>query len=54
MIKNKKAQMIIEYAVMFAAIVAVILIAGNTFFRPALTSFFNKAAQTVSNAANQI
>ncbi len=51
---NRKGQMIVEYAVMFAVIVAVILYASFTYVRPALNRFFNTTSTVIDNATNRV
>lgn len=52
--RNSKGQMIIEYAVMFVVIVAVIMYAATAFIRPALNSFFNSAAKIINTSTETI
>jgi Flp pilus assembly pilin Flp len=51
---EKKGQMIVEYAVLFAVIVAVILYASVTFIRPALNRFFNTTSRVIDNATTTV
>ena len=51
---DQKGQMIIEYAVMFTIIVAVILYASVTYVRPALNNFFNTSSKVLKNATDTI
>jgi uncharacterized protein (UPF0333 family) len=48
---DKKAQMTIEYAVMFVVIVAAILIASKTLIAPAINRFMGATAVVINNAA---
>ena len=52
--RNSKGQMIIEYAVMFVVIVAVIIYAATAFVRPALNRFFNSAAKIINTSTEII
>ncbi len=47
---QKKAQLTVEYAVMFVAIVAVIIIASTNFISPAVNRFFNGVGNIIDNA----
>lgn len=52
--RAKKGQMIVEYAVMFAVIVAAIIYASTVFISPALNRFFNTTANVIDNATNRV
>jgi Flp pilus assembly pilin Flp len=52
--RAKKGQMIVEYAVMFTVIVAVIIYASAVFIKPALNRFFNTTAKVIDNATNRV
>lgn len=52
--RAKKGQMIVEYAVMFTVIVAVIIAASAGFIKPALSKFFNTTAKVIDNATNRV
>jgi Flp pilus assembly pilin Flp len=47
-----KGQMIIEYAVMFTVIVAVIIAASTLFVRPAVNRFYNTMSRAIDTATN--
>jgi len=53
-VRAKKGQIIIEYAVMFTVIVAVIIYASTVFIKPALNRFFNTTAKVIDNATNRV
>ena len=52
--KAKNGQMIVEYAVMFLVIIATVILAGTTIFKPALLRFFDSASNVMVKASNQI
>lgn len=53
-INGEKGQMIIEYAVMFVVIVAVIIYASTAFVKPALNRFFNSATEIINTATEKV
>ena len=50
----RQGQIIVEYAVMFTVIVAVILIASFTLVRPSMNRFFKSTTKVIDNAAGAI
>ncbi|MFH1691010.1 MAG: class III signal peptide-containing protein [Candidatus Omnitrophota bacterium] len=51
---QKKAQITVEYSVMFVALVAVIIIASTKFIAPAVNRFFNGVSNIVDNATTEM
>jgi len=51
---ERRGQMIIEYALMFAVIVAVIIYASMNVVKPAVNRFFNATGRVLDNATNAI
>lgn len=47
-----KGQMIIEYAVMFTVIVAVIIVAATQFVKPSVNRFYNTMSRAIDAATN--
>lgn len=47
-----KGQMIIEYAVMFTVIVAVIIAASTLFVKPSVNRFYNTMSRAIDAATN--
>jgi len=52
--RGRRGQMIVEYAVMFAVIVAVIIYASINVVRPSMNRFFNATGRVLDNATNEI
>jgi Flp pilus assembly pilin Flp len=52
--RKDKGQMIAEYAVMFLVIIAAVILAGATIFKPALLKFFDSTANVMNQASDQI
>ena len=53
-IDSKDGQLIIEYAVMFTVIVAVIIYASTAYIKPALNRFFNSTTRVIDNATTSV
>ena len=53
-IGRKDGQMIIEYAVMFTVIVAIIIYASTAYIKPALNRFFNSTTRVIDNATTSV
>jgi Flp pilus assembly pilin Flp len=51
---KRRGQMIIEYAVMFTVIVAVVIYAAINVVRPSVNRFFNATGRVLENATNEI
>lgn len=51
---DKKAQLTVEYAVMFVAIVAVLIAASTKFIAPAVNRFFNGVGNIIDNATTEM
>lgn len=51
---QKKAQITVEYAVMFVALVAVIIIASTKIISPAVNRFFNGVGNMIDNATTDM
>ena len=49
-----KGQVTIEYAVMFMAIVAAVIIASQQIMRPAVTRFFGASEQVLNSAIEEV
>lgn len=54
LIAQKKAQITVEYAVMFVALVAVIIIASSKVISPAVNRFFNGVGNIIDNATAEM
>ncbi len=52
--RGRRGQMIIEYALMFAVIVAVIIYASIYVVRPSMNRFFNATGRVLDNATDEI
>ncbi len=52
--RGRRGQMIVEYALMFAVIVAVIIYASIYVVRPSVGRFFNATGRILDNATNDI
>ncbi len=52
--RGRRGQMIIEYALMFAVIVAVIIYASIYVVRPSMNRFFGATGRVLDNATNEI
>jgi|GEM_PF-1051306 len=53
-LKETRAQMTIEYAVMFTVICAVIIYASTAFIRPAVNRFYNSTQVILDNATTTV
>jgi len=51
---KRRGQMIIEYALMFTVIVAVVIYAALNVVRPSVNRFFNATGRVLDNATNEI
>jgi|GEM_PF-3600505 len=51
---GRRGQLIIEYALMFAVIVAVVIYASIYVVRPSMNRFFNATGRVLDNATNEI
>lgn len=51
---NKKGQSILEYVVVFVAIVSVVILAAPAFLKPAMNRYYNSAGGYIESAANGI
>lgn len=47
-----RGQMIIEYAIMFTVIVAVIIVAATQFVKPSVNRFYNTMSRAIDTATN--
>lgn len=54
MSRAKKGQMMVEYAVMFTVIVAVVIYAAITFIRPGINRLFNASEGIINKAINSV
>lgn len=52
--RGKRGQMVVEYAVMFAVIVAVIIYASTAYVRPAVNRFFETSTVVINQATDRI
>lgn len=52
--KRKNGQMILEYTILFVAIVAAVLLGSYNFIRPSVNRFFQSSANIIDNAARDI
>jgi Flp pilus assembly pilin Flp len=53
-LKETRAQMTIEYAVMFTVICSVIIYASTAFIRPAVNRFYNSTQVILDNATTTV
>jgi len=51
---GRRGQLIVEYAIMFAVIVAVVVYASIYVVRPSMNRFFNASGRILDNATNEI
>jgi len=51
--RTKKGQVMVEYAVMFTAIIAAVIIAAAIWIRPALDRFFGSTAGVIDSASTR-
>ena len=49
-----RGQMIIEYAIMFTVIVAVIIAAATLFVKPSVNRFYNTMSRAIDTATNVV
>ena len=52
--RTKKGQVMVEYAVMFTAIIAAIIIAVGVWIRPSLDRFFGSTAGVIDSASTRV
>jgi Flp pilus assembly pilin Flp len=52
--RRKRGQMVVEYAVMFAVIVAVIVYASTAYIKPAINRFFEASTAVINQATDRI
>lgn len=52
--KRERGQLVIEYAVMFTVIVAVIVYASLTLIKPSVNKFFQNATKIIDNVSQAI
>lgn len=52
--ERRRGQMTIEYAVMFVAIVAVIIYAATNFIQPSMNRFFNSTSLIINKSVEEI
>ncbi|MFB3918939.1 Flp family type IVb pilin [Candidatus Velamenicoccus archaeovorus] len=52
--QKEQGQMTIEYAVMFVAIVAVIIYAATNFIQPSMNRFFNSTSLIINKSVEEI
>ncbi len=52
--RGRRGQLIIEYAIMFAVIVAVVIYASIYVVRPSMNRFFTATGRVLDNATNEI
>lgn len=52
--QREQGQMTIEYAVMFVAIVAVIIYAATAFIQPSMNRFFNSTSLIINKSVEEI
>jgi len=51
-LKEEKAQMVIEYVIVFTVIVAVIIFASNYFIRPSVNKLFEDTAGAINHISD--
>jgi Flp pilus assembly pilin Flp len=51
---NKKGQSIVEYCILFAVVVGVIIIAATGAIRPALNSLYQRTASSLAQINTQV
>lgn len=51
---RQKGQLAIEYAVMFVAIVAVVIYAATQFIQPSVNRFFNATSKIINKSVGEI
>jgi Flp pilus assembly pilin Flp len=51
---NKKGQSTIEYAIVFVAVISVVVLAAPAFLKPAVCQYYNSAGGYIESTANGI